>query len=106
MLSFVNVRNDMKKEVMSSKERPAYLKAEEKTEVASIKEEIQEEQTVKPEESDTVDTEVSSKEETSNATYTEKETIENAFATLNIPIGVRGETLTPQQFVELSNLLF
>lgn len=36
----------------------------------------------------------------------DKETIENAFATLNIPIGVRGETLTPQQFVELSNLLF
>ena len=76
-IPIVNVRNDMKKEVMSSKERPAYLKAEEKTEVASIKEEIQEEQTVKPEESDTVDTEVSSKEETSNATYTEKETIEN-----------------------------
>lgn len=36
----------------------------------------------------------------------DKETIENAFATLNIPIGVRGETLTPQQFVDLSNLLF
>ena len=76
-IPIVNVRNDMKKEVMSSKERPAYLKAEEKTEVASIKEEIQEKQAVKSEENDKVEAEESSNEETSNATHTEKETIEN-----------------------------
>ena len=76
-IPIVNVRNDMKKEVMSNKERPAYLKAEEKTEVASIKEEIQEKQAVKSEENDKVEAEESSNEETSNATHTEKETIEN-----------------------------
>ena len=54
-IPILNVRNDMKKEVMSSKERPAYLKAEEKTEVASIKEEIQEKQAVKSEENEKVE---------------------------------------------------
>ena len=35
-----------------------------------------------------------------------KEKIETAFSELNLPIGVRGEALSPEQFVNLSNLLF
>lgn len=75
-IPIVNVRNDMKKEVMNNKERPAYLKKEEKIEPASSNEE-QVKQTEKTEENDKEEPAVEFKEEILSDTNDEVEAIEN-----------------------------